>query len=70
LKTVQERFDFFSTLYQQYTTDLLKLGIYVRRLITNDEIRDYLAGAFPDILKCFERIILENDVKKTVVAAG
>lgn len=70
LKTVQERYDFFSTLYQQYTTDLLKLGIYVRRLITNDEIRDYLAGTFPDILKCFEGIILEDDTKKAVAVAG
>jgi hypothetical protein len=70
LRKVQERYDFFSTLYQQYTTDLLRLGIYVRKLITNDEIRDYLAGAFPDILKCFEGIILENNAKKAVAVAG
>jgi len=70
LKSVQERFDFFSTLYQQYTTDLLKLGIYVRRLITNDEIRNYLAGAFPDVLRCFEGIILDGDSKKAVAVAG
>lgn len=70
LRKVQERYDFFSTLYQQYTTDLLRLGIYVRKLITNDEIRAYLAGAFPDILKCFEGIVFENDGWKAVATAG
>ncbi len=70
LRKVQERYDFFSTLYQQYTTDLLKLGIFVRRLITNDEIRDYLAEAFPDILKCFEGIVFENEGRKAIAAAG
>jgi len=70
LRGVQERYDFFSTLYRQYTTDLLRLGIYVRRLVTNDGIRAYLAGAFPDVLKCFEGIVLENDGRKPVAAAG
>jgi hypothetical protein len=70
LKKVQERYDFFSTLYQQYTTDLLKLGIYVRRLITDDEIRNYLAEAFPDILKCFEGIVFENAGRISIAAAG
>lgn len=70
LKEVQERYDFFSTLYQQYTTDLLKLAIYARKLITNDQIRNYLAGAFPDILKCFEGIILEDDGEHDVAMSG
>jgi ParB-like chromosome segregation protein Spo0J len=70
LRNVQERYDFFSTLYQQYATDLIRLGIYVRNLITNDEIRDYLAGAFPDVLKCFEEIVLASDYRKTVAVAG
>ncbi len=68
LRKVQERYDFFSKLYQQYTTDLLRLSIYVRRLITNDGIRDYLIGAFPELLKCFEGIVLENESRKSVPA--
>jgi hypothetical protein len=70
LRKVQERYDFFSNLYQQYMADLLRLGIYVRRLITNDEIRDYLAGAFPDVLKCFDGIVFGNDDGQAVAAAG
>jgi ParB family chromosome partitioning protein len=70
LRKVQERYDFFSTLYQQYVADLLRLSIYVRRLITNDEIRDYLAGAFPDVLKCFDGIVFGNDGGKAAAVAG
>ena len=70
LKSIQERYDFFAFLYQQYTTDLLKLSIYVRRLITDNEIKDYLAQKFPDILECFEGIVFENDGKKTISLAG
>ncbi len=70
LRKVQERYDFFSTLYQQYVADLLRLSIYVRGLITNDEIRDYLAGAFPDVLMCFDGIVFENDGRKAVAVAG
>jgi ParB-like chromosome segregation protein Spo0J len=68
LRKVQERYDFFSTLYQQYTTDLLRLSIYVRRLVTNNGIRDYLTGAFPELLKCFDGVVLEDDSRKAVPA--
>jgi ParB-like chromosome segregation protein Spo0J len=70
LVQVQERYDFFATLYRQYTADLLKLSIYVRKLITNEVIRDYLNVKFPDLLRRFEGIVLENDSREPIAVAG
>jgi hypothetical protein len=70
LQEVQERYDFFATLYRQYATDLLKLSIYVRKLITNEVIRDSLNEKFPDLLRRFEGIVFENDSREPIAAAG
>ena len=67
LESVQKRYDFYTILYRQYSEDLLKLYIYVRKLITNDKVRTYLDINYPDILERFEKIIFDNDKKQ---AAG
>ena len=69
LEEVQKRYDFFSTLYRQYMTDLLKLSIYVRKLITNEKIKNYLAQKFPDLFENFNKIVFENDDRKAVKMA-
>jgi hypothetical protein len=57
LREVEEQHDFYSGLYRQYTTNLLKLVIYVRTLVTNQTVRQYLLDHYPEQLEMFEQII-------------
>lgn len=61
LEAVEKRYDFYSGLYRQYTTDLLKLCIYVRKLITNERVRQHLASEAPEVLQRFEGIVFETE---------
>lgn len=61
LETISKRYDFYSNLYRQYSADLLKLYIYVRKLITNEKTRLYLEINFPEIFEQFENIIFETN---------
>jgi len=63
LETVQKKYDFYTNLYRQYSADLLKVYIYVRKLITNDKVRTYLDINFPDVLERLEKIIFETEEK-------
>lgn len=69
LEEVQKRYDFFSSLYRQYMTDLLKLSIYVRKLITNEKIKNYMAQKSPELFESFNKIVFENDGRKAVAMA-
>ena len=60
LEAIEKRYDFYSSLYRQYTTDLLKLCIYVRKLVVNEKIRDRLNTTTPEVLQCFESILFET----------
>ncbi|MCE3019243.1 MAG: hypothetical protein LW870_25670, partial [Pirellula sp.] len=42
LQEAEQQQDFYTGLYRQYTTNLLKLVIYVRSLLNNPEIKSYL----------------------------
>jgi hypothetical protein len=57
-ETVQ-RYDFFAKLYQQYAIDLMKLYIYVRKLLTNERARAFIESSHPEILKLFNTIIFK-----------
>lgn len=59
LESISKRFDFYSNLYRQYSADLLKLYVYVRKLITNDKVRMYLEINFPEVYAQFDSIIFE-----------
>jgi hypothetical protein len=60
LEAIEKRYDFYSGLYRQYTTDLLRLCIYVRKLVSNDRVRAFLEENAPDVLKRFEGILFET----------
>jgi len=66
LDVVSKRYDFYTTLYRQYSTDLLRLSVYVRKLITNEQIRTYIASVAPEILERFESIVFETQGKQAV----
>lgn len=59
LQEAEQQQDFYSGLYRQYTTNLLKLVIYVRSLMANEEVKEYLTANHREILSIFEQI-LEN----------
>jgi ParB family transcriptional regulator, chromosome partitioning protein len=64
LEEIQKRYDFYTSLYRQYSTDLLRLCIYVRRLITNEAIAAHLESNFPELLKRFQMIVFNTEGKK------
>jgi ParB family transcriptional regulator, chromosome partitioning protein len=57
LQEAEQQQDFFSGLYRQYTTNLLKLVIYVRSLLANQRVREYLQVHHGQQLELFEQII-------------
>ena len=57
LRQAEEQQDFYSGLYRQYTTNLLKLVIFVRTLLSNERVREHLQTHHPDRLERFEQII-------------
>jgi len=59
LAEAEQKHDFYSRLYKQYTIDLLRLAIYARALLTNLQVREYLDQRHPEIVARFEAIIAE-----------
>jgi ParB family transcriptional regulator, chromosome partitioning protein len=57
LTDAEEKHDFYTTLYRQYSINLLKLVIYARLLVTNERITAHLHESHPDILATFQEII-------------
>ena len=57
LQEAEQQQDFFSGLYRQYTTNLLKLVIYARSLLGNKRVREYLEANHPEQVAMFEQII-------------
>jgi hypothetical protein len=64
LEEAENRHDFYSGLYRQYVSDLLKMCIYVRKLVTNEKIRAYLQEHNAEMLQSFEAILFETEGKK------
>jgi ParB family transcriptional regulator, chromosome partitioning protein len=61
LREAEQQQDFFSSLYRQYTTNLLKLVIYVRSLLSNTKVRQYLSEQYPRELELFEQVITSTE---------
>jgi ParB/RepB/Spo0J family partition protein len=59
LAEAEQKHDFYSQLYKQYTIDLLRLAIYARALLTNTRLRVYLEQHHPAIVSRFEAIIAD-----------
>jgi len=57
LRDAEEQQDFYSGLYRQYTTNLLKLVIYVRSLLSNERVRLHIAEHHSDQLELLGEII-------------
>jgi len=59
LAEAEQKHDFYSRLYKQYTVDLLRLAIYARALLTNQRIREHLDQHHSEIVARFKTIIAE-----------
>ena len=59
LEEAEQKHDFYSQLYKQYTVDLLRLAIYARSLLSNQRLREYLGQHHPNIVARFEGIIAD-----------
>ena len=57
LKEAEEKHDFYSGLYRQYSINFLKLVVFMRTLVTNDRIEGYLQRCHPDMLMAVNEII-------------
>ncbi len=61
LNEIEQRYDFYTGLYRQYVADLLKLCIYIRKLITNDRVRAVIKVKYPDILTLLSTIVFDSE---------
>ncbi|MEK7270275.1 MAG: ParB N-terminal domain-containing protein [Planctomycetota bacterium] len=68
LVEAERRHDFYTMLYRQYVTDLLKLCIHVRNVITNPRIESELQARHPEILARFREIVFETEGRKPPAA--
>jgi hypothetical protein len=57
LQEAEQQQDFYSGLYRQYTTNLLKLVIYVRSLLANEKVKEYLQANHGELVGIFEQIL-------------
>lgn len=61
LQEAEQQQDFYTGLYRQYTTNLLKLVIYVRSLLNNQEVKVYLQEHHKDLTRVFEEILASTE---------
>jgi hypothetical protein len=64
LEEAERRYEFYAGLYRQYVTDLLRLCVYVRSLITNQGIAEHLQARHPKLLARFQKILFETEGKE------
>ena len=60
LEEAEKQHDFYTKLYRQYSADLLKMTLYVRKIITTPELGAYLADHHPATLNDLSEIVLET----------
>lgn len=61
LQEAEQQQDFYTGLYRQYTTNLLKLVIYVRTLLNHTEVKAYLQSHHADLMRTFEDILASTE---------
>jgi ParB family chromosome partitioning protein len=61
LQDTEQKHDFYSRLYRQYSVDLLKLVIYARSLVTNKQVRAYMDQHHSAVVARFLKIIAQAE---------
>lgn len=57
LKIIEEEHDFYAGLYRQYVSDLTRIVIHVRAMLSKDELKEALEILEPEIYKFFQDLI-------------
>lgn len=65
LQEAENKHDFFVRLYRDYTTDLMKLSIYARKLLTHEVIGPILQERHPEIAERLHSIIFQETEKSS-----
>jgi len=60
LEEAEKQHDFYTKLYRKYTADLLKMTLYVRKIITTPALSAYLKENHAKILQTLSEIVLEQ----------
>ena len=59
LADAEQKHDFYSRLYKQYTVDLLRLAIFARELLSSSRVKEYLDQHHTAIANRFQTIIAD-----------
>ena len=59
LEEAEKQHDFYTGLYRQYSADLLKMALYVRKVITTPPLQTHLEQHHAAALKELQQIVLE-----------
>ena len=65
LQEAERQQDFYTRLYRQYSADLLKMTLYVRKIVTSPALTDYLKEHHAATLKELTQIVLETSPEPT-----
>ena len=60
LEEAEKQHDFYTNLYRQYSADLLKMSLYIRKVITTPKIREYLEQHHSSALGEMNAIVMES----------
>ena len=60
LEEAEKQHDFYTGLYRQYSADLLKMALYVRKIITTPDIQAHLESHHANALAELQQIVLET----------
>ncbi|MDX9974614.1 MAG: ParB N-terminal domain-containing protein [FCB group bacterium] len=62
LENAERQHEFYTRLYRQYSADLLKLALYVRKLITTQDVNDYLKAHHKATLNELSAVVMDTPV--------
>ncbi|MCX6996616.1 MAG: ParB N-terminal domain-containing protein [Kiritimatiellaeota bacterium] len=60
LEEAEKQHDFYTKLYRQYTADLLKMTLYVRKIVTTPDLNAYLQEHQTTTLRDLSQLVLET----------
>ena len=62
LQEAEKQHEFYTGLYRQYTADLLKMALYVRKIITTPALTEYLKERHAATIQELNEIVMETQV--------
>lgn len=60
LEEAEKQHDFYTRLYREYSADLVKLSLYIRRIVSDPDLAAYLEQNHAEILRDFKEVVLDG----------